>query len=216
MLLETGNRRRALIERAAGISTASLHEAAGKLGALPSVIKPLGAQVRLIGPALTVSCSPGNNLWLHEAIYRAEPGAVIVADTSNAPEYGYWGEVMAIAAMMRGISGLVINGGVRDSERLLELAFPVFCSAICIRGTGKNPREPGSIGEPILIGDTVIKLGDVVVGDADGVMVLGSERADSIVSLAAQRDLREQQIFEELKAGRTTFEIYDLPALDGR
>lgn len=195
------------------LSSATLHEAAGKIGALPAALKPLTPGMRIWGRALPVSSPPGDNLWLHHAIYAARPGEVLVVDVGTGAEYGYWGEVMALAAQVRRISGLIITGGVRDSLRMVEMNFPVFSATVCIRGTGKNPRGVGSIGAPIRIGDVTVNRDDVVFGDADGVVVLPAARAQAIAAESRARDAAEQTIFEQLRAGKTTVEIYRLPEL---
>ena len=135
-----------LIDRARARSSATLHEAAKKSGALPAAIKPLSPEVCLCGRAYPVGSPSGDNLWLHHAIYAADPGDVLVVDVGADPEFGYWGEAsMALAAQSRGLSGLVINGGVRDAQRLVAMKFPVFAwMANCIRGTSKNPFGKGS------------------------------------------------------------------------
>jgi 4-hydroxy-4-methyl-2-oxoglutarate aldolase len=202
------------VAQAARLSTATLHEAAGKMGALPSEIKPLAQRVRICGRALPVQCPPGDNLWLHHAIYAARPGEVLVVNTSGAPEFGYWGEVMAVAAMTRGIAGLVLNGGVRDSQRLLEMGFPVFSARVCIQGTRKNPQDLGSIGSPVRFGATVVRRGDVVVGDADGVVVIPAALAAKAIDESKIRDRQEQSIFAQLQQGRSTIEIYGLPQVE--
>jgi 4-hydroxy-4-methyl-2-oxoglutarate aldolase len=195
------------------LSTASLHEAAGKTGALPSYLKPLSPETRVCGRALPVRCPGGDNLWLHRAIYTAAPGEVLVVDTGNVIEYGYWGEVMALAAQERKIAGLVITGGVRDSRRLLEMGFAVFCATVCIRGTRKDPHSIGSIGTPILLNDVPVHHADVVLGDADGVVVLPADEAAQIAVEARSRDAAEQEVFRRLRCGATTVEIYGLPDL---
>lgn len=200
-----------ILARAAKLSSAALHEAAGKTGALPSVLKPCSSQVRVAGRAFPVRSPPGDNLWLHRAIYAAGTGDVLVADVGNSSEFGYWGEVMALAAQTRGIAGLVITGGVRDSVRMLEMGFPVFCACICIQGTGKDPHGDGRLGEPVTIGGVMIRTGDLVFGDADGVVVLPRERVERVVTAAEDRETAEQRIFAELRAGRSTIEIYNLP-----
>src|SRR6202042_2216120 len=98
---------------------------------------------------------------LHRAIYAAVAGDVLGVDVGDGSEYGYWGEVMALAAQTRGIAGLVTTGGVRDSVRLAEMGFPVFAKCICIRGTAKNPGGRGKVGEPIILGETLIRKGDL-------------------------------------------------------
>ncbi|HWK34803.1 RraA family protein, partial [Sphingomonas sp.] len=127
----------ALVARSAARSTATLHEAGGRIGALPPAIKPHAANVTLAGRAYPVMSPGGDNLWLHHAIYHAAPGDILVVATGDHG-FGYWGEVMAVAAQARGIAGLVIDGGVRDSQPMLALGFPVFSTAACIQGTGKD------------------------------------------------------------------------------
>jgi 4-hydroxy-4-methyl-2-oxoglutarate aldolase len=199
----------ALIARAAARSTATLHEAGQRVGALPAIIKPLAPDVRLCGRAYPVSSPAGDNLWLHHAIYRAAPGDVLVVAAGDR-EYGYWGEVMAVAAQARALAGLVIDGGVRDTLAMLALGFPVFSTPASIRGTGKDPAGRGSLGTPVTIGEVQIHHGDLIVGDADGVVVLPSARAEEIVVLGERRDAAEEEIFRRLRAGATTLEIYDL------
>jgi len=199
------------IARARRRSSATLHEAAGKSGALPSTIKPLSPQVCVCGRAYPVSSPSGDNLWLHHAIYAADPDDVLVIDVGADPEFGYWGEVMAVAAQARGLSGLVINGGVRDGQRLLAMNFPVFARPTCIRGTVKNPLGKGSLGAPITLGAVTIVRGDLVFGDGDGVVVLPAASAASIVEEGERRDAAEEEIFGRLRSGATTLAIYDLP-----
>jgi 4-hydroxy-4-methyl-2-oxoglutarate aldolase len=203
----------ALIAEASKLSSASLHEAGGKIGALPSELKPLAPQQRLCGRALPVACPSGDNLFLHHAICAAVQGDVLVVDTAGGKEFGYWGEIMAEASRARGLAGLVITGGVRDSTRMIEMGFPVFCERVCIRGTRKNPQARGAIGPPIRIGDVNIEASDLVFGDADGVVVLPRAKAAEIVRAAAQRDCDEVKILERLRAGETSVSIYNLPAL---
>jgi 4-hydroxy-4-methyl-2-oxoglutarate aldolase len=200
-----------LIARAAASSSATLHEAGKRVGALPAGIRPLSPEVRVCGRAFPVKSPPGDNLWLHHAIYAAAPGDVLVVDPGAGLEFGYWGEVMAVAAQTRGIVGLVINGGVRDGLRMLELGFSVFTAGPAIRGTGKDVEGNGSLGEPVTLGDVTIHKGDLVFGDFDGVVVLPQDRAAAIVDAGAQRDAEEQDIFRRLRAGVTTMDVYHLP-----
>lgn len=202
-----------LITQAGQLSSASLHEAGGKIGALPSSLKGLTSGQKICGPAFPVACPPGDNLHLHHAIYAAQPGDVLVIDTAGGTEFGYWGEIMAEAARVRGVAGLIITGGVRDSARLIEMGFPVFANCRCIRGTEKKPQARGSIGQPIRIGEVRIERGDLIVGDDDGVVVLPLAQAATIVADAARRDAEELGILERLRAGETTLQIYELPDL---
>lgn len=200
-----------LVARVRTTSTATLHEANKRRGALPAAIKPLATHVRICGPAYPVKSPPGDNLWLHHAIYAASRADVLVIDVGGAPEFGYWGEVMTIAAQLRGIAGIVIDGGVRDACRLVELEFPVFSRTPCIRGPVKNPDGEGSLGDPVTIGDVTINRGDLVLGDADGVVVLPQAQAARIVADGELRELHEKSVVQRLQAGETTMQIYGLP-----
>ena len=192
------------------VSTATLHEAAGRRGALPSVIKPIDPQMRVTGPAYPVRCPPGDNLWIHRALVEARPGDVLVVECGTGDEFGYWGEIMATAAIVQGLAGLVITGGVRDSLALIELGLPTFAGRICIQGTGKDPKGDGAIGEPVRIGSVTVRQGDLVVGDADGVLVLSPEDAAWVVPAGRERDAKEAAILERIRAGEPTLEVYNL------
>ena len=118
-------------EEARKFSSATFHEASGKRGRSTSAIKPISPEFTICGPAFTVLSPPKDNLWLHRAIYEAKPGDVLVVDVGNYYEAGYWGEIMATAAVARGIAGIVINGGVRDCRRMIEMGFPTFSNGLC-------------------------------------------------------------------------------------
>ncbi len=197
--------------RAKSFPRPPLHEAAGRIGALPSQIKPIAPDQKVCGPAFPVKSPPGDNLWLHRAIASAEPGEVLVIDVGDGTEFGYWGEVMAVAAQARKIAGLVISGGVRDARQMAALGFPVFSAAVCIRGTGKDPYGQGALQDPVTIGDVTINPGDLVLGDSDGVVVIPTAKAAAAVEESETRDRKEIEIFQQLRGGETTIAIYDLP-----
>lgn len=192
------------------LSSATVHEAAGRIGALPSAIKPLSPDMHLQGPAFPVRVPPGDNLWLHRAVYAASPGEVLVVDTGGGFEYGYWGEVLAEAASARGLAGLVIHGGVRDSRRLVTMGWPVFAVRVCVRGTGKDPDGDGELGDPVVVGEVTVSLGDLVVGDADGLVCIPASRADDVRAASEERDAAEAAYIERLRAGETTLAVYGL------
>lgn len=196
----------ALIKEVGAISTATIHEAMGKTGALPPAIKPLNQNMKLWGPAFTVQTMPGDNLLLHRALAMASAGNVLVVNVSSHYEAGYWGEIMTVAALQRGIAGLVIDGCVRDAEAIEELAFPLFCRGLCIRGTTKYGK--GSLNQSIIIGDTEVQPDDIIVGDRDGVVVVPSGNLQSTIEAAKKREQKETATMAELRNGRTTLEIY--------
>lgn len=196
---------------AGDFSAATLHEAAGRIGALPAEIKPIHASFRVSGPAYPVRCAPGDNLWLHRAVYAAAPGDVLVADVGDGREFGYWGEILSCAAICRGLGGLVINGGVRDGDRMLEVGFPVFASGLCIQGTVKDPGCDGSLAQPVVIGSVTVRARDLVVGDGDGVVVLPAADAPQVLVRAGERDREELEVMRRLREGETTLGIFGLP-----
>lgn len=193
--------------------SATLHEACQAPNALPANLRPAWAGARLVGRAYPVLVAPGDNLALHWALVNAQPGDVIVADAHDA-EHGHWGEVMAVQAVAAGLAGLVIAGGVRDTDQQRELGFPVFSSSITVRGTVK--RWSGVQGEPIVLGGVAVRRGDLVVGDADGVVVVGAEVLDETLRRAAERVAKEETIMASLRAGGTTLSEYDLTRIDDR
>jgi 4-hydroxy-4-methyl-2-oxoglutarate aldolase len=199
---------RELLQEAGRLGAATLYEASGQRGALPSGIKPISSTMRLAGPAFPVETTPGNNLFLHRAIAAAAPGDVLVAATSAHHDAGYWGDVMTVAALARGIAGLVIDGCVRDSEAIVRLEFPVFARGLSIRGTKKDPAAPGSLRAPIHLGDARIEPSDLVVGDADGVVVVSRASVAEVLEKARERGRREADVIERLRRGETTLEIY--------
>jgi 4-hydroxy-4-methyl-2-oxoglutarate aldolase len=187
-------------------STATVHEALGKKGALPSAIKPVTRGMRLCGPAFTVDSPPANNLLIHEAIYQAQPGDVLVVRVGDHYEAGYWGEIMAVAAVARGIVGLVIDGCVRDSAEMTRMKFPAFSRGLCIRGTGKE--RGGVLNKPLTIGDVTVHPGDLVLGDDDGVVVIPQADFATVVEKAEKRVAAEDKIMARLKGGESTLDIY--------
>lgn len=200
----------AQLDAASGLSAATLHEAAGRSGALPHSLKPIDMTMRLCGRALPVRCPAGDNLWIHRGLAAAGAGDVLVVDTGAGLDFGYWGEIMATSALTRRLAGLVITGGVRDSLALIKLGLPTFSACISIRGTIKNPDGDGAVGEPVRIGEVVVRRGDLVFGDADGLVILRPETAAAAVEGGKRRDFDEIAILEQVRAGALTLDVYKL------
>jgi len=198
--------RSTIIEQLAKLPTATIHEAIDKEGALPSAIKPINISMTLCGTAFTIDSMPGDNLLLHRAVAQAKAGDILIAKMSNYYEAGYWGEILSIAAIERGIMGLVIDACVRDADPIEKLGFPVFSRGLCIRGTTKHGK--GTLNTPIMIGDVLINAGDYIVGDRDGVVVVPADRASEAIEKSIAREEIEAKTFEQLRSGKTTLEIY--------
>ncbi len=198
----------AVVAAARALPTATLHEAGGKIGALPSIIKPIAAAFRCCGPALTVHSPGGDNLWLHRALDIAQAGDVLVVHVSGAYDHGYWGEIMTTMAKARRLAGLVIDGCVRDGVLLEQIGFPVFARGLCIRGTAKDYGAIGWVNAPVLVGDITVSAGDLVVADADGVVVVPRLSAAEVVAQSQQRERDEAAILKRLEAGESTMQVY--------
>lgn len=196
----------------AALGSATLHEAAGRIGALPAAIRPMTPLLSFAGPAVTVCGPPADNLWLHRAVYECKPGDVLVANVSGAYEWGYWGEVLSCAANERRIAGVVIDGCVRDVARLADVGPPVFARGSAIRGTVKHSDGVGAINEDIVVGDIAVHPGDWLVGDGDGVVVIPRDRLASVVVDGQSRAEKEVELIQQLRDGKRTLDLYDFPS----
>ena len=195
-----------LIKTLSKFSTATIHEALGKWGNLPSAIKPINPKMKICGPAYTVKTMPRDNVLLHRAYAYAKPGDVIVANCSGFYEAGYWGDLMSLGAKTKGIEGLVIDGCIRDADDIEAMGFSVFSRGLCIRGTS-NFGE-GTLNEPIMMGDFVVNPGDIIVGDGDGVVVVPKDRIKEAIEKSIAREAKEENVRRQLREGKTSLEIY--------
>ncbi|MET8977026.1 4-carboxy-4-hydroxy-2-oxoadipate aldolase/oxaloacetate decarboxylase [Streptomyces sp. NPDC004539] len=199
-----------LVERLAGYSSATIHEAQGRLGALDSSIKPVDRRMSLCGPAFTVQCAPRDNLMLQTAIAYARPGDVIVVSAGEYSEAGSFGDVLANACQAKGLGGLVTDTGVRDTEDLRALGFPVFSYSVCIKGTVKETVGP--MCEPVTVGGQLVRPGDVVRADADGVVVIRREDAEAVAVASQERIDDEAGYIAAYREGKSVVEMCGLEA----
>lgn len=203
----------AIYNELCALGSATVYEAQGAKGALDSGIKPIDPGSRLVGPALTVDTRPADNLMLHCALLKARPGDVLVVDAKGFVEAGPWGDVLTAAALKAGVAGLVINGAVRDAGAIVEMGFPVFCRGLSIKGTGKV--HAGKVNVPVCIGDVVIRPGDIVVGDRDGLVIVSPEEAQSVLESARSREAKEREFRAAIEKGASTAELLGLlPTLE--
>jgi 4-hydroxy-4-methyl-2-oxoglutarate aldolase len=163
---------------------------------------------RLAAPAFPVRCTAGDNLAIHVAVGAAAAGDALVVDVGDFRELGYWGEVLTTAAQARGLSGLVIDGGVRDISEIHAHGFPVFSSMVALRGATKS--RTGVIRAPIQCGGVAVELGDWIVGDADGVVVVPEATLADVINAGRVRASKEAAMFRALWEGRTTIELLNL------
>ena len=195
---------RALVERFAAVPVAIVSDNMNRMFAGGADLRPMhacegGSGGGLDGTALTVLTRPGDNLVIHKAIDVAEPGDVIIVDAGGDTTSAVVGELIARHAQVRGVAGFVINGAIRDLDAFRTGSFPIFATGVTHRGPYKD--GPGEIGVPVSIGGMVINAGDIVIGDADGVLAVPRAEAKAILDLAEAQQAKEAETLRQIEAG---------------
>jgi len=190
-----------IVARAAEFQPAILADVAGRRGALDGRIKALRPRMRLAGTAITVEVRPGDNLMIHAAMAIAKPGDVLVIDGKGDQTAALMGAIMISVCRKIGLGGVVVDGAVRDRLELLGLGFPVFSAGF--NPAGPTKFVPGLINHPLSAGGTSVHPGDLIVGDADGVVVIAREKAEDLLLLAERKVAAETARLEEIARGQT-------------
>lgn len=206
---EIARRGRALIKRVAPLATSTLANALDEIGLHDNVIiniRPVAPGFRFAGSAVTVKESSGaygtftsDDFKVGQMIDAAHAGDVIVVDAGGAP-YSTWGGMASYAAKLKGIAGLVVDGGVRDLEEMVEFEFPVFARHL-VPTTGRTRLKVAAINVPVEIDEVKVAPGDIIAADGTGIVCLPADRADEIVSLAEMFARDDAAAVEDLKKG---------------
>jgi 4-hydroxy-4-methyl-2-oxoglutarate aldolase len=192
------------------LGVATVHEAQGRRGLMKPYLRPVYPAARAAGPAVTVLCHPGDNLMIHAAVEVCRPGDVLVVALEADSTDGMIGELLACSLRAHGVAGVVIDAGARDVAALAAINFPVWSKAVSAQGTVKETA--GCINVEVVCAGAIVHPGDVVIGDADGVVVVPREQASAIARLGAERRSKEERTRERLCAGELGLDIYGLRA----
>ncbi len=198
----------AVIDRLGEAGTATVHEAIGRVGYVGPHLRPIQQGAQVAGSAVTVLSHPGDNMMIHAAVEMCQAGDVLVVANTAPSTHGMFGDLLATSLMARGVRGLIIDAGVRDTSDLRTMGFPVWTQHVSCQGTVKN--TPGSVNVPIVLGGVAVQPGDVVCADDDGVVIVERSVAGWALEQTEARLAREATMRARFGAGELGVDIYGL------
>jgi 4-hydroxy-4-methyl-2-oxoglutarate aldolase len=200
----------AIVDQLAVLGVATVHEAIGRAGYLGPGLRPIQDGARIGGTAVTALCWPGDNLMIHAAVEQCQAGDLLVVTTTSPCTDGMFGELLATSLAARGVRGVVIQAGLRDVAELRAMGFPAWSVAVSAQGTVKE--TPGAVNVPVSVGGQIIRPGDAIIADDDGVVCVPRDDVTRALAAARARVAREEQNRQALAGGQLGLDLYGLRA----
>jgi 4-hydroxy-4-methyl-2-oxoglutarate aldolase len=197
-----------VVDQLAELGVATVHEAIGRAGYLGPGLRPIQDGIRIGGTAVTAVCWPGDNLMIHAAVEQCQAGDLLVVTTTSPSTDGMFGELLATSLAARGVRGLVTEAGVRDVAELRAMGFGVWSAAVSAQGTVKETA--GAVNVPVSVGGQIIRPGDAILADDDGVVCVPRADVGQALTAARARLAKEEKSRQALADGQLGLDLYGL------